>query len=521
MESKLSFFMFFLFPIFLYSQSQNYFITTWKTNNPGTSDVTSIRIPILGVGNNYDVDWENDGVFDDFGVTGAIIHDYGVEGTFTVAIRGNLSRIAFYSCGDSKKLLSVEQWGNNEWETMSHAFDGCSNLVINATDAPDLSNVTSTSYMFARASVFNQDISSWDVSNVTSMANMFGGASTFNQDLSSWDVSNVTSMANMFGGASTFNQDLSSWDVSNVTIIGSMFQQATAFNQDLSAWDVSSVVHMSSMFNYASSFNGDISTWDVSNVISMSLMFHEATSFNKDVSNWDVSNVSDMNWMFHDASSFNQNLSTWNVGNVTQMRLMFRGATSFNQALSTWDVSNVTQMGLMFYDAISFDQDLGSWNVSNVTEMYLMFSGATLSIDNYDALLHGWNQLTLQNNVEFDGGFSKYCKGEDARSNMISAFGWSITDEGLDAYCDTLNIEDFEANAIKIYPNPSSGKVYFKKGKAEELKVINLLGQVVVSYKFNANIEMQELNLGHLKPGLYLMQFSVGNNSITKQFIFK
>lgn len=488
--------MFFLFPIFLYSQSQNYFITTWKTNNPGTSDVTSIRIPVLGVGNNYDIDWENDGVFDDFGVTGAIIHDYGVEGTFTVAIRGNLSRIAFYSCGDSKKLLSVEQWGNNEWESMSHAFDGCSNLVINATDAPDLSNVTSTSYMFARASVFNQDISSWDVSN-------------------------VTSMANMFGGASTFNQDLSSWDVSNVTIIGSMFQQATAFNQDLSAWDVSSVVHMSSMFNYASSFNGDISTWDVSNVISMSLMFHEATSFNRDVSNWDVSNVSDMNWMFHDASSFNQNLSTWNVGNVTQMRLMFRGATSFNQALSTWDVSNVTQMGLMFYDAISFDQDLGSWNVSNVTEMYLMFSGATLSIDNYDALLHGWNQLTLQNNVEFDGGFSKYCKGEDARSNMISAFGWSITDEGLDAYCDTLNIEDFEANAIKIYPNPSSGKVYFKKGKAEELKVINLLGQVVVSYKFNANIEMQELNLGHLKPGLYLMQFSVGNNSITKQFIFK
>ncbi|WP_452229791.1 BspA family leucine-rich repeat surface protein [Lacinutrix sp. MEBiC02404] len=496
MESKLSFLLFFLLPIFLYSQSENHFITTWKTNNTGISNATSITIPSVISGSNYDVDWDNDGVFDDLGVTGSITHDYGIEGTFTVAIRGVFPRIFFYDDSDNNKILSVEQWGDIEWESMAYAFNGCSNLVINATDAPDLSSVTNMNHMFAGASIFNQDVSSWDVSNVTHMVNMF------------W-------------GASSFNQDLSSWDVSNVTIMAAMFQEAFAFNQDLSSWDVSSVYHMGSMFNYASSFNGDVSTWDVGIVSDMGLMFREATSFNQDVSTWDVSNVSDMNWMFYDALSFNQDLSAWNVGNVNQMRLMFRGATSFNQDLSTWDVSSVTQMGLMFRDAISFDQDLGSWDVSDVTEMSLMFSGATLSLDNYDALLQGWNQLTLQNNVEFDGGFSKYCKGEDARDNMISTFGWTITDAGLDAYCDKLNTEDLDVSAIKIYPNPSSGMVYLKNGKAEDLKVINILGQVVVSYKFDANLEIQELNLSHLKPGIYVMQFSIGNNSITKQLVFK
>ena len=86
------------------------FITTWKTDNPGTSNNTSITIPTVGGGYNYDVDWNNDGVFDQFGITGSVTHDFGTAGTYTIAIQGVFPRIYFANGGDKEKIISINQW---------------------------------------------------------------------------------------------------------------------------------------------------------------------------------------------------------------------------------------------------------------------------------------------------------------------------------------------------------------------------------------------------------------------------
>ena len=427
------------------------FVITVKTDNSGTSSDTQFTIPTTGSGYNYNVDCNNDGVNEATGQTGDYTCSYASAGTYTIRIVDNngdktgFPRIYFNGSGDKEKILAVNQWGTGHWTSMVTAFRGCSNLNAAApqgnataglsdwaTDNPDLSGVTYMGAMFLDASSFNQDIGDWNVSNVKSMSSLFAGASSFNQDIGDWNVSNVEYTSYMFSGASSFNQDIGDWNVSNVTYMNYMFSGASSFDQDINGWDVGNVTDMWYMFNDASSFNQDIGDWNVSNVTYMNYMFSGASSFDQDISGWDVSNVEYMYGMFEDASSFNQDIGNWDVGNVTNMGGMFSGASSFNQDIGGWDVGNVTDMWYMFNDASSFNQDIGSWNVSNVTDMSYMFDGAKLSLTNYDALLTGWNALSLQPGVTFSGGNSVYCDGEDARQNMIDSDGWTITDAGKD-----------------------------------------------------------------------------------------
>ncbi len=92
------------------SYAQQPFITTWKTNNAGTSSITSITIPTTGIGYNYEVDWNNDGTYDQSGIAGDVTHDFGAAGSYTIRIRGAFPRIYFNNGCDREKLLDVGQW---------------------------------------------------------------------------------------------------------------------------------------------------------------------------------------------------------------------------------------------------------------------------------------------------------------------------------------------------------------------------------------------------------------------------
>ncbi len=382
------------------------FITTWKTDNPGTSATNQITIPTTGTGYNYNIYWERVGNSTVNGTlsnqTGNTTITFPSVGTYRVEINGSFPRIFFGSGGDPQKLLIIQQWGDINWTSMQRAFMDCSNLTLSAIDAPDLSGVTDISYMFARATSFNGNISNWDVSNVVDMTGLFEGAASFNQPIGNWNVSNVLYMNFMFNGASAFDQPIGNWDVSNVTTMLALFQLASSFNQP-------------------------IGNWNVSNVTSMSGMFQRASSFNQPIGNWNVSNVTIMGGLFNLASSFNQPIGNWDVSNVTDMRVMF-ASTPFNQPIGNWDVSNATDLLLMFDGASAFNQNLGNWNVSNVTNMTGMLNNSGLSIANYDATLIGWSTQTVQPNVTLGAVGLRYCSGLAARSALTSSpNNWIIT----------------------------------------------------------------------------------------------
>lgn len=618
-------FLTFLIPIQLLASnlSSDDFVTTWKTNNPGagSSNDSQITIPTyVGSTYNYNVDWNNDGIFDEFGITGSITHTFSVPGIYTIRINGDFPRIYFKESGDYGKIISIDQWGTQAWTSMNSAFYGCDNLEGNANDIPNLSNVTDMSYMFFlttkfrnpninnwdtsnvtnmegvfrygsfnhpldnwdtsnvtnmayafEGSNYNQDLNNWDTSNVTNMEGMFMNAPyfngqignwntssvtnmkdmfyttyAFNQNIGNWNTANVTSIENMFYKAQKFNQPLDNWDTSNITNMTSTFQNAPLFNQDLINWDTSSVTTMALMFAEASTFNGDLNGWDTSSVVNMystffgavafnqyignwdtssveifNLMFIHAYAFNQDIGNWDTSSALDMSAMFGSAASFNQDIGNWDTSSVSNMSGMFSEADAFNQDIGNWDTSNVSDMTAMFENAFSFNQNIGNWNISSLTDASSMFKNVTLSTENYDALLIGWQAQPHNTTVVFTGGGSIPELGLDARESLALDDLWVIEDgAGI-----IFGVNDEILPQVVIYPNPSKGIFNIDLGPrlmnaTLTLRVTNITGQILINEtKINASNTTSILDLSDFSAGMYLINIQTENSSLQKKII--
>ncbi|MDB4293478.1 BspA family leucine-rich repeat surface protein, partial [Maribacter sp.] len=314
-------------------ESQRPFITTWKTDNPGTSADNQITIPTFPGGTyNYSVDW-GDGSSDS-GVADDITHSYATPGTYTVEITGEFPRIYFNFSGDINKILLINQWGDIVWQSMVNAFSQCNSLDVTALDIPNFSETTDLSRMFFGCSslIGVPSFNNWDVSQVTEMSAVFERATSFNQDIGNWDVSNVQNMFGMFNDAISFNQDIGNWDVSKVKYMAAIFSDAISFNQDIGNWNVSAVSFMQAMFTNAIAFNQDIGGWDVSSAEGMDTMFKGATSFNQDIGEWNVSNVASMDNMFLDTAISFENydalLQGWSNLPDLRVNVTFSGGNS-------------------------------------------------------------------------------------------------------------------------------------------------------------------------------------------------
>ena len=439
------------------------FISTWKTDNPGTSSSTQITLPLESTGT-YDflVDWGDSttSAITNANWSSARTKTYASAGTYTVKIYGTIQGWRFNSSGDPRKFTGISSWGPLRLGNSGGYFYGARNLVITALDTLDLTGttnmsnafadcsslttvpgmnnwntaaVTNMSGMFSRIfatnSSFNQDIGNWDTSAVTNMSYMFSGASAFNQHIGNWNTGAVRNMFSMFWRASAFNQDIGNWNTAAVQNMERLFSEASAFNQDIGNWNTSAVTNMTQMFEQASSFNKFIGNWNTAAVTNMGSMFVSASAFNQDLGNWNTASVTNMTRMFYYANNFNQNIGNWNTAAVTDMSFMFGNASAFNQNIGNWNTAAVTDMSAMFWGATNFNQNLGNWNVAAVTTMASMFTSSGLTQQNYDRILIGWSAQNVKTAVTLHAGTAKYSAVAE-RAVLTGTKSWTITDGG-------------------------------------------------------------------------------------------
>ena len=479
------------------------FVFTVQTDNVGTSAANQFTIPTTGTGYNYDISTSDGQSIN--GNTGNTTITFPSAGSYDVNIKGDFPRIYFNNTGDRLKLTDIKNWGITAWSSFEYSFRGCNNLVISATDVPDVSAVSSMIWAFNTCTSLSGsfDITSWDLSSVIDVSYMFYGCNQLTFiDISSLNIANSISCEGVAGGCtnlteivfpvafkptnvrylvqntgnlvsitnienwdttslaltyamfqnSTFNQDIGAWDVSNMTTMQGTFYMASSFNQDISSWDTSSVNNMTTMFYQASSFNQPIGSWNTSSVNNMSSMFLNAKAFNQDISSWNTSSVTNMDSMFAAsnyslAGAFNQPIGSWDVSNVTNMANMFQTATNFNQDLSGWNTSSVTTMRQMFLTksiATTLGLSLNSWNVSNVTDMYRMFE----SIGGGNPNITNWNTQSVTNFGRFfqgSGNFNRDLSGWNTSSatDMLAMFGYANSKPGNIANWDIDQVTSF------------------------------------------------------------------------------
>lgn len=209
--------------------TENAFITTWKTDNAGSSLTNQISIPTYSTGiYSCFVDW-GDGKSNYINTynDAAWTHTYSVAGTYTIKIFGKFVGLQFNNAGDKLKILNVLKWGQDFrlGVGVSGHFYGCSNLAITATDVLQNGSNGNLEYTFRGCTSITTipKIEYWDTSRVTSMLGTFYGCTNFNSPLTYWDTSSVINMTSMFNGATAFNQDVSSFSIAALTTAKYMF----------------------------------------------------------------------------------------------------------------------------------------------------------------------------------------------------------------------------------------------------------------------------------------------------------
>ncbi len=79
----------------------------------------------------------------------------------------------------------------------------------------------------------------------------------------------------------------------------------------------------------------------------------------------------------------------------------------------------------------------------------------------------------------------------------------------------TIAVDEKEASAISVYPNPADNYTIIENRKDSELRIYNVAGQVVLETKIKTNHET--IDVSNLKSGTYILNFKDKNKTISKK----
>jgi hypothetical protein len=173
----------------------------------------------------------------------------------------------------------------------------------------------------------------------------------------------------------------------------------------------------------------------------------------------------------------------------------------------------VSQFGKTETDADN-DTDVPDWNHGDAVA-----TRTTGVVDNGTWVRADWT-ITAENDLDANTA----CQNDGATNleTYFATLGGTFPLGSGSGWTAPLSVDQFNTNSFSIYPNPvADGFVNIRSDNAEILNVIayDVLGKQVLSSTTLTN--NQALNVSELKSGIYILQISQNNTSISKKLIIK
>jgi len=422
---------------------KNQWLTSWKTDNAGTTSSTQIRIPTVPAGvYNCQVDW-GDGI-KQLITTAADAnwtHTYSSAGTYSVTVSGIFRGIQFANSGDRLKPLTLSQWGSTFRLGTSETdhFHGCGNLVITATDILNLQGTTTLQNTFRAMSALTTipSFNSWNFASITSCRATFFNNLLFNQALTFTALA-LTTTQSMISTCAAFNSAVNITTSTALINISLMMAYNVLYNSPFTISNTSAVTDCTNLFNGDSKFNQPLTgITSLASATSLSGFLQACFDFNQIVNLVTGSALTTIINMMRDAQKYNSAFTLSNTTNLASCATAFYNAFLFNQPMTGIpSTANVTTMSFTFGFAAAFDQDVSFFSIAALTTAANMLNGSGFTKVNYDKLLDsatGWpSQATISNSVALHAGTAHYSAGNPTtgRATLVSTKSWTITDGG-------------------------------------------------------------------------------------------
>ncbi len=165
------------------------------------------------------------------------------------------------------------------------------------------------------------------------------------------------------------------------------------------------------------------------------------------------------------------------------------------------------------------------------TDVY--FTGSlNLSIENNDTISHfgysAWGLIldTLDCSVVTIPDYQRYARFSTREGLVYTAsFSWgensktligSIIDGNIHGTTNLpTDIEFIEENSLRVYPNPTNGKIFIKtQEKIYKITVLDITGKIIIETK------KPEIDLANQKKGIYLMKIETDKGILTEKIIY-